>query len=630
MTPATSTPLWFDPAGPATDSLEPDRAAEVEPPREEAVAAAGVDRTMLVQGEQVRTAYGETRRPLPSTVVPNLVAAAMLVAAMWGEIDSAILVGWYCAQLAYQAARTLIYRAYWRNPPSAEAAPKWIRLWTLQAMTNGCIWGAAGLLFFSPNPIHEAMLTILLCGVAAGTIAVNAVILPSFMVAVLAIMPALTLRMFLTGDTPHIVLGAMLTLYMTMIMVWGREMHRVLIESFMRRFSNLELIGRLSRQTEIAEIAKMKAEAADTAKSKFLAAASHDLRQPMHALSIFSEILREEQDPQKMREVAGYIDASVKALGHLFDALLDISRLDAGVVPVQEADFPLDDLLARLHADFRPLAARKGLRMDYVPTRAVVRADPILLEQMLRNLLANAVRYTDRGAIVFGCRWRTGRVRIEVRDTGVGIPVEHLEAIFHEFVQINNPERDREKGLGLGLAIVRRLSILLDYPVEVKSRLSRGSVFSIELPVGRLERAAGAGGEGEPAGLGGLTGFGGLRVLVIDDEAGVLHATGRLLAGWGCEPLLAESLGEAAAQLKRGVWSPQFVLCDYRLREGASGVDALDWLRIVHGERLPCILITGDIEAERLRAVRESGYTVLHKPVQPAKLRAVMRGMLGN
>jgi len=623
MTLASPTYLWFDPQEPL-EALEEPHAFVKEP------AEPGVDRAVLVQGEQVRMAYGETRRALPSTVVPNLLAALMLVSAMWGEVPGVVLVGWYTAQMAYQVVRTLVYRAYWRAPPAAEAAPKWIRLWVLQAMTNGCIWGSAGLLFFSPNPIHEAMLTILLCGVSAGTIAVNAVILPSFVVAVLAILPALTLRMFLSGDTSHMVLGAMLTLYMTMILVWGREMHRVLIESFMRRFSNLELIGRLSRQTEIAEIAKMKAEAADAAKSKFLAAASHDLRQPMHALSIFSEILREEADPEKMREVAGYMDASVKALGHLFDALLDISRLDAGVVPVQEADFPLGELLARLHADFRPLAARKGLRLDYVPTRAVVRADPILLEQMLRNLLANAVRYTERGAILLGCRRRGARLRVEVRDTGVGIPVEHLESIFHEFVQIDNPERDREKGLGLGLAIVRRLSVLLGYPVEVKSRLERGSLFSIDLPAGSLADEPDLAEEAESGGLGGLAGFGGLRVLVIDDEAGVLHATGRLLAGWGCEPLLAESLGEAAAQLKRGIWSPQFVLCDYRLREGATGVDALDWLRSLHGERLPCLLITGDIEAERLRAVRESGYTVLHKPVQPAKLRAVMRGMVSG
>ena len=610
--------IWFDPNEPL-GAVDPGQSlgAWVNDP--------GVDRAVLVQGEQVRLAYGAERRALPSTVVPNLCAALLLVGAMAGQVAPALLAGWFGAQAAYQVVRILIYRAYWREPPAAEQAPRWARLYVLQALTNGCIWGSAGVLFFTQSPIHETLLVIMLCGVAAGTIPVNAVILPSFIVAVLAILPALILRLLWVGDQPHVMLGAMLTLYLTAILLWGRDMHRVLIESFLRRFGNLELIGRLSRQTEIAEIAKMKAESADAAKSKFLAAASHDLRQPMHALSIFSEILREEADPEKMREVAGYMDASVKALGHLFDALLDISRLDAGVVPVQEIDFPLGDLLARLYADFRPVAARKHLRLDYVQTRAVVRADPILLEQMLRNLLANAVRYTDKGGIVLGCRRRGLRLRVEVRDTGAGIPVEHLDAIFQEFVQINNPERDREKGLGLGLAIVRRLSILLDYPVEVRSRLGRGSVFSVDLPLGRLTQVQAA---PEEADLGGLGGFDGLRVLVIDDEGGVLNATGRLLASWGCETLLAESLSEAASRLKRAAWEPQFVLCDYRLREGATGVDALDWLRSLYGERMPCLLITGDIEAERLRAVRESGYTVLHKPVQPAKLRAVMRGMV--
>jgi len=584
-----------------------------------------VDRALLVQAEQVRLAYGAQASLLPATVIPNLCAALMLVMIMLGQSPPAALAGWFAVQFTYQVVRVLVYRAYWRSRPGPREAHKWARLYVLQAFTNGSIWGAAGLLLFNADPIYQALLTIMLCGVVAGTIPANSVILPSFVVAVLAILTGFTLRMLSVGDEAHILLGLMLTFYLTVTLIWGRDMHRVIIESFNRRFENLELIDRLSRQTEIAEIAKMKAEAADHAKSKFLAAASHDLRQPMHALSIFSEILREEVDPAKMREVAGYMDASVKALGDLFDALLDISRLDAGVVQVQEADFPIDDLLVRLYADFRPVAARKRLRLRYVPSRAVVRADPILLEQMLRNLLANAVRYTERGGITFGCRRHGERLRLEVWDSGLGISVEHLEAIFHEFVQVNNPERDREKGLGLGLAIVRRLAILLDYPVTVRSRVGRGSVFTIQLPVGHLLGGA------VPAAstdVGGLGGFEGLRVLVIDDEAGVLAATARLLTGWGCAPLLAESLGEATAEMTRLGWEPQFVLCDYRLREGATGMDALNWLRNLHGAQLPCLLITGDIEAERLRAVRESGYTIMHKPVQPAKLRAVMRGML--
>jgi signal transduction histidine kinase len=583
------------------------------------------DRDMLVHSEQVRVAYGAQARPLPVTVIPNLCAALMLVLAMTGQVAPALLVGWLIAQLAYQATRIAASRAYWRARPLPHDAPWWGRLYMLQAVVNGCIWGSAGLLFFPSAPIFEALLTIMLCGVAAASMPVNAALLPSFVGAVLAILAGFIARMAAVGDQPHLILAVILTLYLAVMLLWGRDMNRVLTESFSRRFENLELIKRLSRQTEIAELAKLKAEAADHAKSKFLAAASHDLRQPMHALSMFSDILREEADPARMREVAGYMDASVKALGHLFDALLDISRLDAGVVPVHEADFCLGELLSRLFDDFRPVAARKGLRLAYVPTRAVVRADPILLEQMLRNLLANALRYTERGGVTLGCRRIGGRVRVEVWDTGVGIPVEHFESIFHEFVQINNQERDREKGLGLGLAIVRRLSALLDYPVSVKSRLGHGSVFTIELRVGSpAARRAPV----ENTDVGGLGGFDALRVLVIDDEAGVRNATARLLENWNCEVLVAESLADAASRLGETQWKPQFVLCDYRLRQGASGVDALDWLRTLYGAGLPCLLITGDIEAERLRAVRESGYAVLHKPVQPAKLRAVMRGMV--
>ncbi len=590
---------------------------------------AGVDRAVLVRGDQVRLAYGAKATPLPSTVIPNLCAAVMLVFALHSQVATSVLLGWLGVQLLYQIVRIRIHRAYWRADPPPQEAARWSRYYVLQALTNGSIWGAAGLLFSTPDPIFEALLTIMLCGVAAGTIPANSMILPSFIVAVVAILAGFIARLAWMGDEAHLVLAAMLVLYLTVILLWGRDMHRVLTESFTRRFENLDLIARLSRQTEIAELAKLKAETADLAKSKFLAAASHDLRQPMHALSLFAEILREEGEPARMREVAGHMDASVKALGHLFDALLDISRLDAGVVPVQEADFRLGDLLSRLFDDFRPVAARKRLRLAYVPTRAMVRADPILLEQMLRNLLANAVRYTEQGGVLLGVRRRGSgpgaRLRVEVWDTGVGIPVEHLEAIFHEFVQVSNPERDREKGLGLGLAIVRRLSELLDYPVTVRSRVSRGSIFTVELPVGQMAPRAGV---PEDLDVGGLSGFEGLRVLVIDDEQEVLVATGRLLENWGCVPLVAESLAEAASRMADLGWEPEFVLCDYRLREGASGVDALNWLRTLYGARLPCLLITGDIEAERLRAVRESGYPVMHKPVQPAKLRAVMRGLV--
>jgi signal transduction histidine kinase len=606
---ASSIPAWLD----AVESGE-SRAREPE-----------ADRDLLVRSEQVRLAYGARKRTIPVTIVPNLCAALMLVLAMSGAVAPALLAGWFVVQLTYQVTRFTANRAYWRALPLPQQAPGWGRLYVLQSLINGCIWGSAGLLFLSGEPTYDALLTILLCGVAAGSIPVNSMLLPSFIGTVLVILGGFILRLALIGDKPHLMAAAVLMLYLTVILSWGRNMHRVLTESFSRHFENLELIKRLSRQTEIAELAKFKAEAADQAKSKFLAAASHDLRQPMHALSMFSEILREEGEPERMREVAGYMDASVKALGHLFDALLDISRLDAGVVPVQEVDFHLGDLLSRLFDDFRPVAERRRLRIAYVPTHVVVNADPILLEQMLRNLLSNALRYTEKGGILLGCRRVGGQVRVEVWDTGVGIPVEHLGAIFHEFVQVNNPERDREKGLGLGLAIVRRLSTLLDYPVTVKSRLARGSVFTVQLRVGTLANRVVA---PEEVDLGGLSGFDGLRVLVIDDEAGVLRATARLLENWGCEVATAESLADAAGPHTALGWTPKFVLCDYRLREGASGVDALNWLRTLYGASLPCILITGDIEAERLRAVRESGYIVMHKPVQPAKLRAVMRSMI--
>jgi len=366
--------------------------------------------------------------------------------------------------------------------------------------------------------------------------------------------------------------------------------------------------------------------AANHAKSRFLAAASHDLRQPMHALGLFvSQLNNRIKDPEN-RLLTGRIEAAVTALQGLLDALLDVSRLDAGVVTANFSDFKVGKVLERVEMAFAPDASDRNLRFRVRPCALPVQSDPVLLERILINLVANALRYTQAGGILIGCRRRGTMVRIEVWDTGVGIAPEHQQAIFQEFYQVGNPERDRTKGLGLGLSIAGRLARLLGGRIDVHSSPGHGSVFAVEVPratdfhedrVASMPR-----GIDEP--------LHNALVLIIDDDSLVREALTGLLQQWGCRVFTAATGEEALTRLSESGLSPDAVLCDYRLPDGEIGSDAIRALRERYGAKLPAALITGDTAPERLREARESGVPLLHKPVQPGRLRALLEHLLST
>ncbi len=365
-------------------------------------------------------------------------------------------------------------------------------------------------------------------------------------------------------------------------------------------------------------------ELANQARSRFLRAASHDLRQPMHALGLFVAQFNERvRDPQT-RRIAEQAGVAVSALQELIDAILDISRLDAGVIAPEVVDFGINTLLARLDTAFAPNAAEKGLRWRVIPSRLCVRSDPVLLERILLNLAANAVRYTGRGGIAIGCRRRGERVRIQVWDTGIGIPPEQQEAIFQEFYQLANPGQDRWRGLGLGLAIAARLARLLGGRIEVASRPGKGSLFTLEVPRGRRPaiqmRTALARGANDS--------LWGAFLLVVDDDALVRDAMGSLLRQWGCEVAVAANTEEAVTALDRAERLPDALLCDYRLPGEETGISVIRRLREVAGTEIPAALVSGDTAPESVREAKASGYPVLPKPLAPAKLRALVEHLV--
>ncbi len=324
-----------------------------------------------------------------------------------------------------------------------------------------------------------------------------------------------------------------------------------------------------------------------------------------------------------MRKIVANINDSVQALESLFSALLDVSRLDAGVLQPALRHFQLPELTARLARDCSPEADAKGLHLECVPCDVVVCSDPTLLERILRNYVSNAIRYTHEGEVRIVCVPDDRNVRIEVGDTGIGIPPEQQHEIFNEFYQLHNPERDRTQGLGLGLAIVERVARLLDHPIDVRSAPGVGSCFSVTVPRGDPNRAIAD--AASPANAIPLD-VAGLRVLVVDDELSAREGMRVLLEQWGCEVTLAASEHEAIDIMRAAYATPDAIIVDFRLRDGRTGAQAIRTLQDEFGAEIAALIITGDTAPERLREAKASGYQLVHKPVRPAMLRA----FLGN
>lgn len=407
-------------------------------------------------------------------------------------------------------------------------------------------------------------------------------------------------------------------------------------------------ISELKRRENALDLALQEAERANAAKTRFLATASHDLRQPIHALGLFFANLADRVRNAETESLIKQIEDSIEAIDSMLNALLDISKLDAGVIRPHVGPVAVADLFKRLATEYQshginpfgvllerrlfkrpetphqPTARETGNALRIRSSRAIVQSDPAMLERILRNLISNALRYTRNGRVLVGARRRGDKLRIEVHDTGIGIPADQLDDIFLEFHQLGNPERNRHQGLGLGLAIVKRLAALLGHQITVRSRLGRGSCFAVTLPIARESTHCAL---PSPATIPGRE-LQGRRILVLDDDSAVLEAMDGLLGRWGCVVIKAASLEEAQEKLKANAPPPELLIVDYRLRGELSGLEAVALLQKNLRRYVPTLVITGDTAPDHLREAEASGYPLLHKPVQPAKLRSVVRHLI--
>jgi CheY-like chemotaxis protein/nitrogen-specific signal transduction histidine kinase len=369
--------------------------------------------------------------------------------------------------------------------------------------------------------------------------------------------------------------------------------------------------------------AKRQAEKANAFKSTFLAFVSHDLLQPLNAARLNLSTLMEAAPNDEVRRFTRQIDLALTSLEDLIRTLLDMSKLDAGAMRPEVSTVELEQILSPLRVEFAPIAAARGLKLTVRPTTAFVRTDPLLLRRVLQNLLNNALRYTRAGGVLLGARARGGAVRIEVCDTGPGIPPDRREAIFEEFQREGGPG---DGGFGLGLSIVRRLAQALDHRIDLASRVGFGSTFSVSLPAASAPESAPAPADAAtPPRLGRVHGA---EVLVIENEHSVAAAMRTLLERWGCRVNVAGSPGEAREALRRGGASPDLIIADYHLDDGARGFDAIDAVHEETNAAIPACILTADYSEAVTAAAGARGLEILRKPVKPAELRSLMAYLL--
>ncbi len=560
------------------------------------------------------------QRTLPSILLGNTLVPLIFLLALWGQAHPALLLGWVTLQLMHNAFNAWAWWRTRRRPARPHNAQQRARAAVLASLASGLLWGISPPLLWPAERLDlQSLMIFLIGGMASSAMNALSALLPAFYAFLWPAVVGVVATSFWAGSLPHQVMAVTVLVYGITSTRFAGSLNRTLVDSLRSRYQVAALAADLQVQKE-------RAEAASLDKSRFLAAASHDLRQPVHALSLFLSALRRQPLTPEAARLAGHAATAVDTMGGLFNALLDVSRLDAGMVQPEPRPFALAALLQRVADQEQAAASAAGLRLRLrLPRHGSgpwVHTDPVLLERVLGNLVGNALRYTERGTVLIALRHGHGGPRVQVRDSGIGIPADSHNRVFQEFVQLHNPERDRHKGLGLGLAIVRRTCGLLGVGIALRSAPGQGTSFTLgplplHAPLAPLPWPAAQ----APAVLA-LPPDG--RVVVIDDDPEILAAMQALLADWGWRVHAATDVDALAPVLLAEQGVPDLLISDFRLRDGASGLDAVARLRDEYNDDIPAILITGDTAPERLAEAQASGLLLLHKPVRDQELQAAM------
>ena len=552
-----------------------------------------------------RTALAGDRR-----VVATITVGAFFVASVAHQQGaSGTAWAWCGACVALACGRLLIFQGM---PPAT--GPVDARRWLALLFVTSAVWGIGPAWFLLNNPSADTLLTAVLLAVAGLSAPLVAASRPAVYLSLLpSLVPVLSVLLLrpatgaLSGSTAPLVLAVLALAFLLVLLRLNLDQNDSLALLLAVSLRNEDLVRQLRSQIEVVARANQE-------KTRFLASAAHDLRQPLHALGMFCATLEQRLPNAPETPLVRNMMSAIEALETSFGAMLDISKLDAGLVEKAARTFPIRDIFRRLYQQFGGDAEARDLALRFRATRRIVRSDPLLLERVLANLVQNALRYTRQGGVLLAARRHSRGVALEVWDTGVGIPEDQKEMIFREFYQLDNPERDRGRGLGMGLAIVQRLCNLLEHPLEVDSKPGRGSVFRVLVPEGEASAIDATPSEADtlpPRKSGTVT------VVLIDDERAIREATRELLRPLHVDVLVAATIAEAMEVAKAAPERIDLILSDWRLRGEENGIAAVRAVRSVSGDATPAVLITGDTSPELLKLAHESGLVILHKPLQP-------------
>lgn len=564
-------------------------------------------------------------------IISSVIPAALLALLVVWTLDDARhpwpLRLWGVAVIASKLFSAWVGRQQLRRGVPLEDARRNVLWLIVLNAIDGAVWGGLAWVTLGSSTLTGSILVVsVIGGIAGSSMSSLSPVFPAFVAFLVCLLAALASKLWTLGDPAYDALGVAGVLYAASLLGQSRNSAEAARQAITLRFENVELIERLRQETAYAQAQRQAAEQANVAKSRFLAAASHDLRQPIHAQGLFLEVLGSGALSKPQGEALDSARATWQASAEMLDTLLDFSRIEAGVVEPQRRLFALQPLLHKLENELAPQADATGLVYRSRETPAVGCSDPALVALILRNLVSNAIRYTERGGVLLGCRRRGRHWLVEVWDTGIGIPASQHQAIFQEFHQLGNTERDRRKGLGLGLAIALGLARALGHELSLASTPGRGSVFRLALPCGDAVDATPEWEDTAAQDAIRDTLLAGKHVLVVDDDEAVREGMRQTLAGWGCTCDVATSIEEGLSLAR--VRAPDLVISDYRLRDHRTGAEVIALLRAELKQELPALLVTGDTAPERLREAIDTGVALLHKPVSPALLHRRMAELL--
>ena len=536
----------------------------------------------------------------------------------WHVNSKGILLYWLLPNVIIAAIRQFYFYPYLDKAViTGKNVKYYINLYTINVGITGVLWAIVLPYFFNPSdPL--LLLVFVFCYfilLVAGTTALP-VHFKTFLAYWLPLFSSMFITFLFVGEGKYMPFAIAFLLFNIYIWYLSNVSRNDLHELISLKFEKQSLAESIEEKKQLAEKSVED-------KNRFLAAASHDLRQPLHTVNLLLSALNNQVNSQKGKDLLDGASNAMTALSNSFKSLLDVSKLDAGVVEVNVSNVPLHVLIDSLLLEFKSTAEHKNIELSSFAPSCYAYSDPTLLERILRNLISNAVKYTNKGAVSIVIKLVDESINVEIIDTGVGIPEDEQENIFSEYYQLDNPERDRNKGFGLGLAISKRLCDLLEIPLSIESKVGSGSTFSLVLqqgetiePLSTPESAS--------------HNIANSNILVIDDDLSILYGMEKVLADWGCRALSADSEESALALLQKSTGKVDLILADYRLRNGKNGVDACLNLIQEFNLSIPSIIVTGDTSPERLKEVTQSGFRILHKPVKTKELKEAIANALSS